>query len=530
MRSLTRPGLLVVVAVAAVALAAGWYTFWLVCDDAYIDFRYVSNAHRGLGYVWNAPPWRPVEGYTSFLWVVILDLCWRWTGTMPPDAAPWLSLGFSYASLAVIAGMTWRMPMSDALGARRVAVLAAVLFSTLSNRAFLAWTSGGLETPLFSAIVLAWVAVGTLSGPPFLLAAIAAVMCLTRPDGLLFAAATAAILAVRWDGRRTRAAAAWVVVPLAHLGWRVWFYGYLLPNSYYAKHVGPWPLAGAAYFASFALEYCYWVWLGVVAMYLLRRGADRPRLAPAIAIGAVVLHWAYYTFDVGGDHFEYRVYHHLVPLIAISFFALGDAMRWSPRRIFASFATMTALGLVVPWTHWAYTHTAVLPKDKGSYIYPIADVFPLPVRPYVMAWDELQRFLIGSFVCIRHQGHKTYASFQVARFPSREVGEKLPTEGLPVFAHTSIGYPAWTMPGIAILDERGLNDLVVARTKPLHTGQLDRAMAHDRLAPKEYVTCFHPNVRVGKHGTVIIAKRATPLLAADVIRCEDRWLDQAVSH
>lgn len=52
----------------------GWKLFWFMTDDAYIAFRYVSNSMLGLGYVWNPPPFHPVEGYTSFLWVAILDI------------------------------------------------------------------------------------------------------------------------------------------------------------------------------------------------------------------------------------------------------------------------------------------------------------------------------------------------------------------------------------------------------------------------------------------------------------------------
>lgn len=141
-----------------------------------------------------------------------------------------------------------------------------------------------------------------------------------------------------------------------------------------------------------------------------------------------------------------------------------------------------------------------------------------------MAWDGLQKFLIGHFVGIRHQGHRTYAWYQQGRFPSREVGERLSTEGLPVFEHKAVGYPSWVLPGVAILDGRGLNDLVVARTKPQHTGQIDRVMAHDRLAPRSYVTCFRPNVRISETGAVTVTPRKEPLRPEDVVRCEDTWM------
>ncbi len=92
-------------ALALVALGAcaavfyGWRVFWFLTDDAFIAFRYISNAHLGYGYVWNAPPFRPVEGYTSFLWVVLLDVVWRISGVEPPKSANYISLVFAYLTL-----------------------------------------------------------------------------------------------------------------------------------------------------------------------------------------------------------------------------------------------------------------------------------------------------------------------------------------------------------------------------------------------------------------------------------------------
>lgn len=65
----------------------GWREFWFLTDDAFIAFRYVSNRMLGWGLVWNPPPFAPVEGYSSFLWVVLLEGVWRMTGVEPPAAA-----------------------------------------------------------------------------------------------------------------------------------------------------------------------------------------------------------------------------------------------------------------------------------------------------------------------------------------------------------------------------------------------------------------------------------------------------------
>ena len=76
-----------------------------------------------------------------------------------------------------------------------------------------------------------------------------------------------------------------------------------MPNTWYAKHLGAWPESGLRYAASFALEYAVWLWLGFVLLWLARR----PRISPqaGVVVAVVTLHFAYYTFSIGGDHFEY---------------------------------------------------------------------------------------------------------------------------------------------------------------------------------------------------------------------------------
>ena len=163
--------------------------FWFQCDDAYIAFRYVSNSLQGWGYTWNPPPFRPVEGYTSFLWVVLLDGVWRALGVEPPVAANWLSLGFSALSLALVVAMVLRLRLSPGLAPYRTLLLALVLLGVLTNRTFLAWTSSGLETALFGCLLLAWVYaalfLGAGAGASTWLSLTAGLLALTRPDGLL---------------------------------------------------------------------------------------------------------------------------------------------------------------------------------------------------------------------------------------------------------------------------------------------------------------------------------------------------------
>ena len=58
-----------IAAVAVFALLRAVRLAWL-CDDSFISIRYAQNFADGLGLVYNAGEY--VEGYTNFLWTVML--------------------------------------------------------------------------------------------------------------------------------------------------------------------------------------------------------------------------------------------------------------------------------------------------------------------------------------------------------------------------------------------------------------------------------------------------------------------------
>jgi len=199
--------LTLILSAAAVVLYYGWRLFWFMTDDALIAFRYVSNSVLGFGYTWNPPPFQPVEGYTSFLWVALLDYVWRWFGVEPPQIANWLSLFFSALTLGLTVWIVMRMKLSERLARFRLVFLGLVLLGILSNRTFLAWTSSGLETALFNFCFTLWIIIAVMahrrgSGWLFGLTLTASLVYLSRPDGLLILAATVliAFLWLRFSG------------------------------------------------------------------------------------------------------------------------------------------------------------------------------------------------------------------------------------------------------------------------------------------------------------------------------------------
>lgn len=277
--------LLFILFFAGIFLLYGWRLFWFLTDDAFISFRYISNSLLGYGYVWNPPPFRPVEGYSNFLWILLLDIIWRTFGILPTDSSNYLSLLFSFLILIIGSAMTLQMNWSARLFRYRMIFLILLLVGVITNRTFLAWTSSGLETAMFNFFLTFWVYccifIPVLSTRWILLiTASATCTYLSRPDGLLFSTATILMLSLaylkdkRTFGMRHLIAASPLLLILVHLGWRRNTYGEWLPNTYYAKIQGMWPESGIRYAFSFALEYALWIWLALVIFILLTKRAS----------------------------------------------------------------------------------------------------------------------------------------------------------------------------------------------------------------------------------------------------------------
>ncbi len=492
-------------------LVVGWQAFRFLCDDAFIDFRYVANARAGFGLVWNLPPFQPVEGYTSLLWVLILWAAWALTGLDPTRTADWLGLLFSTGSLLLTARWALRVLGGEASPARRAMLLGLVLGGTLTNRTFLAWTSSGLETPLWTFLLLGWAdAMWTARRS---VGVWAMLLCLTRPDGILFAGATA--VGVVGGAGAWRTLLPLLLVP-AHLLWRHEVYGQWVPNTAFAKVTAAWPEAGIRYLAAFVLEYAWW--LAPVLVATLGLAAVREaRIGRAhIVVGlAFLAHFAWYTFWVGGDHFEFRIYAHLIPLGWLLLLGL----LWRSRGAVPALATQLALSLPIPWAHFAATQGPGPTGQVHEIVVPVAPLLPAPLSTLAGPWDELQAWLIPHYIGVRHQEHKAFALGTRSVFGPRRGEPSLDPDNIPVFSAISIGIAGWTLPTVAVIDPCGLVDAVVARNPNLRPG--DR-MAHQRQPPEGYVECFQPDV--GFAGDRLMRQpRASSLTAEDVTRCEGQF-------
>ena len=131
---------IILAAVVAAVLAGGLWWFHYMPDDAYIGMRYAKNLSGGEGLVFN--PGERVEGYTNFLWVIILAAASK-AGIPLANGARIISLILSAGTLL----LAWRICEAVITGqekktAGRSVTIAAPLILAASTP-FATWALSG---------------------------------------------------------------------------------------------------------------------------------------------------------------------------------------------------------------------------------------------------------------------------------------------------------------------------------------------------------------------------------------------------
>ncbi len=328
----------IAIAVALVAWLALALRFWWTCDDALISFRFARHLARGDGLVFNLGRVPPVEGYSNFLWVVVLAL-----GERMGLSAPWVANVLSAACGALL--LVWVVRFARAhfdLGPRGSAATGLFL-ATLP--AFPLWSTGGLAampfalavfglfafshgapgaTPRFVPAVLCGLAAGLLraDGALWVGLVLGAGLCLRRERLTLFAIGVSVALGVA-----------------AHFLWRHSYYGEWLPQT--ARVKAGFSVErlerGLRYVAAWALSLPALLLVGLAAAGVLLPTRRRPPGSAATLVSAaVVLAGSLaYAIWVGGDFMPFgRFLFPVVPFVALVFSLLwrasaDGAERWA---------------------------------------------------------------------------------------------------------------------------------------------------------------------------------------------------------
>ena len=325
-------------------------------DDAFISFRYAQNFALGHGLVFNVS--ERLEGYSNFLYTLLMAIP-HGAGWNVEDFSNAMNMGFWLLGLGFVYGISRR-----GLGLS-VAASLAVCVLLASNASYALYATGGLETAMVLGLILfcLWSFVranetSNTSSAWYVLASIAgAAAMLTRLDAFIplslifffqlllmchrqhqIAGANGVLFYRPVIVKSLQALLPIAVILLIYMGWKLFYYGDVLPNTYYIK-VGNAEAdmairnleKGRLYLAGFVNSYAIWP-AAILGLFLVSR-ADQIllRIKPTVQIPqllqqksclalislACLMIWSIYIVRVGGDFMEYRFALMLLPFTCV---------------------------------------------------------------------------------------------------------------------------------------------------------------------------------------------------------------------
>jgi arabinofuranosyltransferase len=464
---------------ASSLVAAGWTllvislvrTAWL-SDDGYITFRTADNIIHGYGPVWNTA--ERVQTYTHPLWLALITPAFAMTHEVYYTAIA-ISMGVTLAAVALLARRLAATPWN----------LVVCLAALLSSKAFIDFSTSGLENPLTHLLVFVfvwlWWDEPDSARRTRRLSFVAGLCLLNRLD---LAPLVAPALAYEAWRRGLRTAIRPVLVGLAPLiAWELFstfYYGTPLPNTAYAK-------LNTVLTADARMRH------GV--NYLLRTLTGDPATLPVVIASlfaiplsryrrdwplvAGIALFSFYVLRVGGDWMMGRF---LTPALAMAIALLARAP-WLEARGpgLAAAAAVVVGGLFATWepailSGYGFSYANNLVHGRTSQ------------RPMD---DETKTFLLGVMDERRYYYEATglLKTFRAQPRPHYEwsvEGLRLHDGGGHVVVHINIGMLGYFAgPRVHVIDLLGLGDPLLAR---IPGGFTDSPMGHfPRRLPDGYV-------------------------------------------
>ncbi|TGM07856.1 hypothetical protein EHQ76_04335 [Leptospira barantonii] len=445
------------------------YQMRWISDDAFISLRYAKNFAEGKGLVFNEGEF--VEGYTNFLWTVLM-IPFHLTEKIDPVDATYFFGILSFLGICVYLFLFWRKFSKEEFSFP-FALSCFVLLH--HNRVF---ATGGLETSLHGFLFLAAsyhllqtkeITYYKLIPGVFL----SCLSCLNRPDGALFHVLVGLYIAasffqtIRLQSFRSAilnpSFGILVIIyssPALFYIWKLEYYGNLLPNTFYAKSGGSVYLSqGLLYLTSFLKMYYALIPLGGFVLWSFyktiqerffqgKNGTQKPDWILLVLFP--ILYAGYYTW-IGGDFMFSRFYLPILPLLFV----------WTEREI---------LTFPKKYPQWK-TIANVFLYGIPLLILLRWDIYkgtPLPVVHEIA--DENQIYKRESTEKVRNQILPWKKHFESSKVRVAFAG----SECILIY---------YLNPILAIETEAGLTDPVIARTQNKERGRV----GHGKMTPLQYL-------------------------------------------
>jgi hypothetical protein len=369
--------------------------YYQTLEDAHITYRYALHLAHGdkLG-AWNTGE-DPVEGFSSMLWMLMLSAAVK-AHLNIIHASKILGLS-SYALLVFVP-----LYVGQALAKKNARLTGGVnsraFYFTAVSLAFylpLAWYStSGMETVTFALLVAMVFYWPFISESATVLGTLGALIVLMRPEGILIAGLTYGChVMVRWrNAQRLRAplvGLASAVIAFAVLTvFRLWYFGYPAPNTYYAKAAGGLLnfKAGFIYVIEFiAATASVFTLIFAGCMINSRRTIGQPFTIFALFLTALYM---LYCIKVGGDPVSaFPLWRHFVHLAPIWLFALGAICanlfeKNAPAILVLGFVLLVA-DLNMDWAYHGLAAKQLIANIRGRHFFQNE-----PPNPYFIWLDQ----------------------------------------------------------------------------------------------------------------------------------------------
>ena len=358
-----------------------------IAEDAFITFRFAKNIANGHGFIWNIGE-TPVEGYTNFLWVVICALA--------------MKIGFNVLLFSQIVGVlssigtiifTYLFSIKI-LKLNRLCSLIPCLFLAISGP-FATWASSGMETNIFGLFSIAgsyYFASYYIQKSKrylFISSWFLFLATLTRPEGIIFFVLFIIISLIKLgrDFKKNSnlyfVASLFYIVPfMTYFIWRFSYYGYLLPNTFYAKTGGTvfQVLRGVKYSGSFYIYFITPLLLSIIfflrkikiSFFLKKINSNLIKTHIGLSICFILcLVYTFYIIFIGGDYMAmYRFFVPILPFIYLIFGYINNSLfcfsNKYPRDLsFAKYFFIFAIAATL--IHSLPIEKKIFPKPSGHH-------------------------------------------------------------------------------------------------------------------------------------------------------------------
>ena len=440
-----------------------------VSDDAHIILRTIDNFYHGYGLRWN--PAERVQAFTCPLWTLLLSVFYFITGE-----------GYYTTIVVSLAVSLYTVYYVGARAARTVqgAVLGTAVL--LLSRAFIDYSTSGLENPLTHLLIAVYCVVAARAAADksvrsFRRASlIFALLIINRMDTVLLLGPS--LFYLWWIGpnrfRRATAAIPAFLPAMLWFGFSLFYYGFILPNTAYAKlstgisSPALW-LQGLFYLRN-SLSWDPITLSAVAAAVAATVLYRRPGVPLPLLIGAGMVLHVLYTARVGGDHMAGRF---LTPM----FVTAAVLIAAYPFRETVRAAVLLVLFLALGFMGTAPT-LGFKPEGQGGGLdaASIADERGFCFQHYGLFFQSRKLSLVNNYLGNRGTRHL-------------RAGAHIQADG-----HIGLfGYYAG--PKVHLVDPLGLTDPLTARL-PIPFGKDWRTGHYGRFVPLGYLEAVQGNGQI----------------------------------